>query len=268
MTANQTSQRRPARLLHHLARTGGTLISRCLASMSGIVVLSEVHPAAAAIHYPIYDALDQARRWYGLLDAAECARFGRTTPERFAEAIALIDGRCRDRGLTLVLRDWSHLDFVGVPFRRATGRRLETVAVLAPMFDVASFATVRHPIDQWLSLKRFLGDTPLALEDFLAGNRAFAEQAAAMGFVRYEDFVAQPATELARIADAFDLAFDPTFLKRWSAYRNMTGDPPAPDETAILPQRPRRFPPGLADRFLANDDYRRTIGILGYEHRH
>jgi hypothetical protein len=264
--ARAPAGRGPLRLLHHLARSGGTLISRCLASMRGVALLSEIHPAGAALHFPLYDPLDQARRWYGLVDEAEAARLGRTRPERFAATIALIEERCRAHGLSLVIRDWSHLDFIGAPFRRETGMRLETAAVLAPRFVLRSFATVRHPIPQWLSLRRILGDAELPLERYLTGCRAYAEAAAAMGFARYEDFTAAPARELARIAAALELAYDPGFLERWPAYRNVTGDAPAANGTAISPAKPRALPPGLAARFAGNADYRRTLELLGYEH--
>jgi protein O-GlcNAc transferase len=256
----------PIRLLHHLARSGGTLISRCLASMQGVALLSEIHPAAAAVHYPIYDPLDQARRWYELFDAGEVATLGRTRPERFAAVIGLIEERCQARGLALVIRDWSHLDFIGVPYRRETGFKLETVEALKPQFALRRFATVRHPVTQWLSLRRIKGTSELTLERYLAGCHAFAEQAVAVGFVRYEDFTRTPAASLAEIARALDLAYDPGFVERWSSYRHMTGDVPEQDETAIVPWKPRPLPPGLAGRFASNDDYRRTIELLGYEH--
>ncbi len=254
------------RLLHHLARSGGTLISRCLASMQGVVLLSEIHPAGAALYFPNYDPLDQARRWYGLFDDAEAARIGRTRPERFAETIALIAERCRERGLALVIRDWSHLDFIGAPYRRETGSRLETVAALAPRFRLRSFATVRHPIPQWLSLRRILGSSDLSLERYLAGCRAFAEQAAAMGFVRYEDFTQAPERVLAEITSALDIAYDPGFVERWATWRRITGDMPTAERITIAPWKQRPLPPGLAARFGDNQDYRRTIEILGYDH--
>lgn len=257
---------RPIRLLHHLARSGGTLISRCLGSMQGIALLSEIHPAGAAFYYPNFDPLDQARRWYGLFDDAEAVRIGRTRPDRFANTIALIEERCRARGLSLVIRDWSHIDFIGAPYRRETPFELETVAALAPHFALRSFATVRHPIPQWLSLKRILGGADLSLERYLAGCRAFAEQAAAIGFVRYEDFTRAPSDALAEIARVLDVPYDPGFIDRWTAYRNMTGDMPGMEETAISPWKLRALPPGLAARFAANDDYRRTLALLGYEH--
>ena len=37
----------PYRVLHHMACTGGTLISRCLATMPNVVLLSEIDPLSA-----------------------------------------------------------------------------------------------------------------------------------------------------------------------------------------------------------------------------
>lgn len=170
------------------------------------------------------------------------------------------------RGLSLVIRDWSHLDFIGAPYRRETGARLETAAALEPHFALRSFATVRHPVPQWLSLKRILGGSDLSLERYLAGCRSFAEQAVDLGFVRYEDFTREPARILAEIAAALDLAYDPGFVDRWSSWRRITGDMPTVERAAIAPWQPRPLPPGLAGRFVASDDYRRTIALLGYQH--
>jgi hypothetical protein len=125
---------------------------------------------------------------------------------------------------------------------------------------------VRHPITQWLSLRRILGGAELTPERYLAGCRHFAEAVAPIGFVRYEDFAARPAEQLVRLAAALDLAFDPGFADRWPGYRNITGDTPSAGETTIAPPKPRPLPPGLAARFGANADYRRTIEVLGYDH--
>ncbi len=41
------------RLVHHLARSGGTLISRCLGCMSGVLLLSEIHPLGTRHFNPL-----------------------------------------------------------------------------------------------------------------------------------------------------------------------------------------------------------------------
>ena len=81
----------PIRLLANLARAGGTLLSRCLGAMNGIVLLSEIHP----IGTHIFSAQSQARDWYNLLTEAEANR-----KYSFSDAIRLIEERCRKAGRT------------------------------------------------------------------------------------------------------------------------------------------------------------------------
>jgi len=54
-------------ILHHLARTGGTLISRCLGSMDGVCLLSEISHLGTSHVNPLQQAAD----WYGLVQVDE-----------------------------------------------------------------------------------------------------------------------------------------------------------------------------------------------------
>jgi len=58
-------------LLHHLARTGGTLLCRCLASMDSVYLLSEINPQGVAHFNPLRQAAD----WYGLVAPEEIFDF-------------------------------------------------------------------------------------------------------------------------------------------------------------------------------------------------
>ena len=50
-----------------MARSGGTLISRCLGCMDKVVLLSEIHPLGGSVHNPLL----QAYEWFGLFENAE-----------------------------------------------------------------------------------------------------------------------------------------------------------------------------------------------------
>jgi hypothetical protein len=164
------------RLVHHMARSGGTLISRCLGCMSGVLLLSEIHPLGTAQFNPLV----QAQRWYGLLSSQDLLDLRARGRIAFADAIELIHRRASDSGQRLVLRDWSHLDFTGVPFIAKPAYRLLTADALKGRFDLRQICTVRHPLDQWLSLRQLaVVQGKLTLEGYLAGYRQFAEQARA-----------------------------------------------------------------------------------------
>jgi hypothetical protein len=254
------------RLLHHLARTGGTVISKCLACMEGVVLLSEIHPAG--VRFDNMNPLNQAHDWFGLLTPADIAMLERRGPLPFADAIALVHARAAGRGALLVIRDWTHLDFTGVPYVPRPPYALGLVEALAPSFDILHMATVRHPIDQWLSLRRLrVMQGVIDLPTFLYGYRRFAELCPAIGFVRYEDFASDPEAALRALCARLAVPYDAGFRHRWSAYARMTGDVrrTAADSRIRLPARPP-VEPSLLAAFAENADYRRAIELLGYGH--
>lgn len=255
------------RILHHLARTGGTLVSRCLGAMHGVVLLSEVHPFGIRQNNP----LAQAQSWYGLFDDAECRELEATGGMSFAEAIARIEQAATRRGATLVVRDWPHLDFTGVPWEANPPFRLRTAEALAARFELVQVATVRHPLDSWLSLSaQPIMRGRLDLDRYMLGVRRFAETAAAFGFVRYEDVCAEPGRAIADLCRRLDLAFDPSFVERYAGWTRVTGDTGPVGDTrgggAIRDIPRRRVEGALLERLGDHTDYREALRIMGYEH--
>src|SRR5882724_11636698 len=97
----EVSDQRPTlRLVHHLARTGGTTIAKCIAVMPQVALLSEIHPMGTERFSPLH----QAKNWHGLIDERDIGRLG-IRPD-FVESIRLIASRASSRGLRLVIRDW------------------------------------------------------------------------------------------------------------------------------------------------------------------
>ena len=252
------------RLVHHMARSGGTLISRCLGCMSGVLLLSEIHPLGTAQFNPLV----QAQRWYGLLSSQDLAELKARGRIAFGDAIDLIYRRAADAGQRLVIRDWSHLDFTGVPFIANPAYRLLTAEALAGRFELRQVCTVRHPLDQWLSLRQLAvihGKLPLGA--YLAGYRRFAEQACAIGFLRYEDFAADPGTIMKELCRRLEVRFDRHFAERWSSYAFVTGDVSGSRGGCQIQPVPRRTAEaGLLDELAASADYQASLELLGYHH--
>lgn len=253
--------KRRLRILSNLARAGGTLISKCIGSMDDIVLLSEIHP----LDRQFYNPLVQAQSWYGLLRPEEI----QGKQFEFVDAIRLIEQRCRACGKTLVIRDWAHLDFIGVPFISHPACRLLLTERLAQEFSIVQYAVTRHPVDQWLSTARLdIMRGQLSFEDFLAGYRHFAEQCVRTGFIRYEDFTREPVKEMRKLCGHLKLNFDARFIDRWHHNRRVTGDMSGTSrgarlrEIRPLPQQP--VDPVLLGRFQDNPDYRHAIALLGY----
>lgn len=254
----------PLRLLHQMARSGGTLVSRCLACMEGVALLSEVHAGATGFVNP----LAQAQAWFAPFDAAAWAALARRGTIPFPDAIEIIDLALRRQGRRLVLREWSHLDFTGVPIVADPPLRSLTAEALQSRFALIRFATVRHPLEQYLSacaVPALRGG--LAIAPYFNGYRRFAEMAAEVGFVTYESFCADPAGTMRRLCAGLRLPFDPTFVDRQAGWTRITGDHAIGGGRGgavprILPRR--ACPRDTLDAIVSNPDYRQSLAILGY----
>jgi len=249
------------RILHQLARSGGTVICRCLASMDGVVLLSEIHPLGSRMYNP----LQQAMEWYGLLAATELDD-ARNSKLSFPAAIALIARRCEEQGKLLVIRDWNHLDYIGIPFTQA-GFRPALVESLQAEFELLRYATVRHPLDQWLSLVRNpLFADRLALGKYLKGVRRFSEMAAEIGFLHYEDFAADSDAALQGLCSGLEIPFDAGYRGRWSTYTHITGDVlpgrSSPGEIKPLPRE--EMDQESLETMTSRADYQRILKLLAY----
>jgi protein O-GlcNAc transferase len=257
----QTLMKKPVmRVLHHMARTGGTLISRCLASMDKVILLSEVNPQGLDTFCP----RNQAREWFQLLHEDEARRQHADPRREFLDALVIIAERCDRQGSTLVVRDWSHLDFTGLPFISKPTYRLTTSVTLGEAFDVLHTATVRHPLEQLLSLRAIDVVKPWDEDQILHGMRLFAEKARSIGFVRYEDFCREPNRRLRELCDKLHVNFDPQYQQRWRSYDKITGD--MSNSRVIEPRPLPQVDPALLERLGSNADYQAILQILGYEH--
>ena len=233
--------------------------------MKDVIMLSEIHPLGAQWFNPIY----QAHEWFNLLTTREIQWLQKKGSVIFEDAIALIHEKCLKQSKTLIIRDWSHLDFTAVPFLQRPSYRLLTADVLSDRFTVRNTAAVRHPIDQWLSLRNLrLLHGRITLEEFLRGYLRFAEYCREIGFARYEDFTKSPEKEMKLLCYRLSIEYDHTFIQNWFEYTTITGDTNSQRgyREEIRPVPRREMEDGLLEQFEKNSDYTRSIKILGYVH--
>ena len=240
-------------------------MAKCLGSMNGVVLLSEIHPMGVQYSNP----LAQAMQWYpGLLDVAEVRQLLASKPS-FREVMLHINSKAQARGKRLVIRDWSHLDFTGVPFIPTPSYRLSTAAAFLPGARLIQAVCVRHPIDQWLSVSKLeIMQGKIELPAFLEGCRRFAEEAVKIGFVRYEDFTRDPDGVLKLLCEQLEIEFDPGYRERWAAYGNVTGDGVGRGanfrEIKSMPRA--EVSESLIGQFGSNQNYRIACELLDYKH--
>jgi hypothetical protein len=260
-------QKLKLRIIHNMARSGSTLICKCLGCMEGVVLLSEIHPLGMQYFSPI----KQAAEWYGLLTQSEVDALQQPDAMHFSEAIKLIERRCHERGQTLIVRDWAHLDYTGHPFTTPTYTPL-LFKELTGNFDILRISTARDPVTQWQSLSQ-LGLIQAAIQSgkfdlaqFLLGYRRYAELCVETGFVRYEDFLRKPELPLRKLCEQLQIKFDPGFIRKWSQYTNITGDiNNFRHAEKIRKLAPKPIEPALRKKFLDNMDYRHACRLLGYD---
>jgi hypothetical protein len=255
-------------LLHQLPRSGGTIVNRTLGSMSGVCLLSEIHPAT--INAPnAFNPLLQAFRWFELLNTAEMRLWAGRMEARdcdFTKAMKCLAQKALERKASLVVREFSHRDFIKTP-RTRPGYQSVSAGLLANQLAIRRFALVRHPARMWLSLESYpLSRGRCDLDQFLHGYRQFAEMAVTTGFCRYEDFCRQPDDSLAAICSGLDISYDSGWTGKWKGYRKLTGDD-SRDPDAPIAERPGRdLPQGLSRHLSRSTDYRIALDLLGYKH--
>ena len=156
----------PVRSLHHLACSGGTLISKCIAALPNVVLLSEIDPLSRMevagpgqrprfVPTDVIHALNHATR--KIDDDLRIAAFR-------ASIDSLLTGLER-RGMRMVLRDHSHSQF----FTNVDHAARPTVLdILEGAFPTRSLTSVRHPLDCYLSLLKngWTGFEPVSLEEY------------------------------------------------------------------------------------------------------
>lgn len=266
VSGSKTRTRGPTiRIVRSLARSGGTLIGRCIGCMEGVALISEIHPAELRTTNPMM----QARDWLGLVTKKDTDRW-KVRPPSVLQFVSTCQMRAAGSGRTLVLRDWSHLDYIGVPYA-TPGYGFALGEALAPAFEIRSSVTTRHPIDQYLSLMQLhVVASGLEFDGYCLGCVRFAEFAAGHGFHRYEDFTANPDAVLAAMCDELAMPFDASYRDRWASYTTITGDTNpglgrGSQKREIVAMPRKAVDPALVERFRGNADYRRACELLGYE---
>jgi len=238
--------------------------------MPGVYVFSEIHPRLGQVA-PVYqqaiaaqNPFAQAQKWYQLFNEQEMRMLQERGAMGFADFMMELHVRVEKRGGRMLIRDWTHLDFIARPFLKEPSYQLTTAQVLSELFIVRSYITVRHPLDQFLSLARLdIMQGQLSALEFFKSYRRFAETAQLIGFTRYEDFTRQPAEHLRKIATALDLPYDGSALQKWHTNPHYTGD--ESKFTVIKPVERKILDPRQMEQLRQLPDYVQACNALGYE---
>lgn len=251
----------PVRTLHHLACTGGTLFAKCLAAMPNILLLNEVDPLSTM-------SLDLDNPGFSpsnlifLLRQALPTVSDELLVELFGSDLEVIKKAAQLMGKRLLLRDHSSSCYL---FNVSPKSRKSVFEIVSEQHPTLSVVTVRDPVDSYLSMRKhgWLTFTPATLDEYCRRYQVFLDDLSELPLFRYEDLIENPKAILSRICDALDLAYSPTFLETFSAFK-LSGDSGRTGNTIRARSR-RPFKQRFSKLAQESTHYRLLADRLGYD---
>ncbi|WP_218310935.1 sulfotransferase [Alteromonas antoniana] len=249
------------RLVHHFACTGGTLISKCIASQPNVYLLSEVHPTTKVGWVPNQttfiprDIITNLRR-------AGIPNESKLSEEIFEASILQTVRHLEKRGGELVLRAHTHSDYCTtdeVP-------EIDTLSrVLEPRFKLAHLVTIRNPIDSYLSLQRngWVHFTPANFDEYCRRFLKFISPFNKSQIFKYEDFVSDPESAMRDITSQLELSFSAESLLAFDMFA-LSGDS-GRKASEISPRSRHEVSEELRNEVLSSKHYKKISEMFGYE---
>jgi hypothetical protein len=242
------------RTVHHLSATGGTVMSRALASLQHVYLLSELNPLAPRpVRFDPIDPLQQFGAQYGLFsdDDYKAAFLERLRP--VAEAV-----QCREG--VLVIRDHSHSDWLAGTCRGYSS----LLSTIRPTYDTVSIVTLRHPIEAYSSLMLKGWHTAVGNFDAYCGRIIeFLDYFSGSTIFHYEDFVSEPNTILLAMCQALELPFSPDWQTRFRKV-TLTGDSGRGSNQPIQPLSVKPISESLLSEARCSGNFNSLATRVGY----
>lgn len=247
------------RTIHHFACTGGTLISKCIASMLQTVVVSEIHPFNSGIvHFNPIDPLQ-------ILIASGQVPLSHADQEQlFFERVEGVLDVCDQKGYTCVLRDHAHSDYCLGDRNEISHRSLSRV--LSSRGNVLSVITVRDPIDSYASLCEHDWHKGVGgFDEYCYRYLVFLKDYSDVPILKYEEFCKEPEVVMRKICVYLDLKYNPIFLKTFNKVR-LTGDSGRGRSLQTISYLKQRIvPDALLKESRQSYSYKMLKDCMGYE---
>jgi hypothetical protein len=247
------------RLVHHVACSGGTIISKCLAAMQSVCLLSEVNPIN---RYGIKFNPTNPLLLYEINNGNAPLH---VVKEAFCDDVAHVYRLASRENLALVLRDHSHSDFFSGP-PLLSEKRTTLDYCLKEQYILVSALTVRHPLDSFMSLVSVGWSyqfQPSTLDEYCKRYLSFLDSYQDLPVLKYEDFCANPDLFLRKLCSILSIRYDPTYRHRLDTIE-LSGDSgrSSIDEISLRQRRP--VSSELLQEAIASDAYRLLCDRLGY----
>ncbi|MBD2743557.1 glycosyltransferase family 2 protein [Coleofasciculus sp. FACHB-1120] len=207
-------------IIYAFARSGGTLINRCLGCIPGNIVLSEVNPHASVVPIEV-----QARDWFKLLSPTDFPGFAKKS---YAEKIQWLATSVQQQGSHLIIRDWVTLNFLAKASNDiyVPSVFLEQELYLSHYgFSYRPIVLTRRSADVYESITRtFEQFRNLSVQEFGTYYLAYAQAVSMYPVFHYEIFCQEPEKELKQICDTLGINYNDSFTTEFSKFEYCTGD--------------------------------------------
>ena len=256
----QTTIKPKLRIVHHLACSGGTLISKCLASMPNVYLLSEVHPFS-------YLAYGEGKPSYSPSDFIVLSHYARVPKQRelaaklFKQSVDTSYQHIDKLGGILVLRDHTHSDYCT---HTELPDKSTLYSLLEEDYDIESVLTIRDPIDSYISLVKnnWVHFSPKNFDEYCRRILVMLEQFHLKQIFKYEDFIQQPKQVIAKLSESLSLPFDDSFEDIFGSI-TLTGD--SGRSTEFIEVRSRDIDCEVEKKMKSNNQYIKIADFLNIE---
>ena len=236
------------------ARSGGTLLNRCLGSLPNVVIMSEINPLNTVDPDTPNHVKNQAWEWYGI----------ELKSEGLLDNILELEQYCDRTGKTLIIREWSINNFASLKFNDfdPPGRFL-MLDLLNGHCQVKPFAFIRNAIDVWIS--RSMKNVDVFFTEYLCYVKALKK--IDVPVFKYEAFCRAPTEMLKQICDFMETRYADV-TDSYCGFTNVSGDNIASrgwSQNEIKPLPRKKI---LAKRKYALsrcEEMREANALMGYE---
>lgn len=251
------------RIINHWACSGGTIISKCIASLPNIVFLNEVHP------YAYLRLSNTNEKDYLPTDIIQQLSFNRNQKDpnfciaAFVGAIEELNKKICSSNKKLILRNHSHIDFFVGPVPRSNSLLTEIFSDRNRLLQVL---TVRHPLDSWLSLINEKWNNQIQFNNFdeyCSRALIMINSMQHIPIIYYEDFCLKPKEILKKIANIFDIEYTDKFQEKALSI-NLSGDSGRCGEI-IKPRKRRDIPENYFNDLNNSNSYIELCKKLNYD---
>ncbi len=243
------------------ARSGATLLNRCLGSLSNVVIMSEVNPLGggwgAKKEKSPTTIKAQAKQWYNI-DLKN---------DDFCESALELAHICQKQNKHLIIRDWPYINFVQHEYNNFNPpNKLLSYEQLKDKCHLIAFAFVRDSIDVWISrgmppVKEFYKQYSKYINEIIKNN---------IKIFKYEDFCQNPDQEMKKICEYIGIKYSDTY-KNYNNFTNVNGDIQNKHKSRGIKQQkitllPRKEIPFKKIKEINNcQEMKRINSLLGYK---